>query len=236
MTIHEIQSTLDTLRARHPYLDEALLSTLLSSGGWDEQSIREAITLFRSGKERTDTLLPEMADTHHMLTEHNDSTQPFVEIPQEKEIIQEVVPEVVKISEEIPEETIISEVVEPEMPHVIEQQEPEVPQVEPQSLIVEELPNIPKVQGEPPHNLPVRPFESTPHVWPFSRYKDVFYGEVMPKLSVPEHVEAEKQKVEHIHVEPVPLTKKDEKLIVLASTMLLIIILLLVYMYSNGRL
>ncbi|MEN9337757.1 MAG: hypothetical protein RIQ41_71 [Candidatus Parcubacteria bacterium] len=28
-----------------------------------------------------------------------------------------------------------------------------------------------------PHNLPLRPFETSEHVWPFSRYKDVFYGD-----------------------------------------------------------
>lgn len=28
-----------------------------------------------------------------------------------------------------------------------------------------------------PHNLPLRPFETSEHIWPFSRYRDVFYGE-----------------------------------------------------------
>jgi hypothetical protein len=39
-----------------------------------------------------------------------------------------------------------------------------------------------------------------------------------------------------VAVTPVPLTKKDEKLVALAATMLIIVVMLLAYMYSVGRL
>ncbi len=224
MNINEIQSTLDTLRIRHPSLDEGTLKLLLSSGGWDETSIREAVALFNHGDKTdskvatTDVIgkienLPEIIDSSHLLEEHYEDKK--IEIkPKESEDIKSV-PVVV--------EPIIEKVVEEKIK-------------EPESLIVPIKENYFKKEVELPDNLPLRPFESAPHVWPFSKYKDVFYGEVMPTLSQEEHIEAEKNKIEKIRLDPVPLTKKDESLILLASTMLLVILMLLGYMYSNGRL
>jgi hypothetical protein len=138
----------------------------------------------------------------------------------------------------------------------------------------------PRKKDEIPHNLPLRPFETSEHVWPFSRYRDIFYGESEPepKLEMKEetkrgdfagdqaqkgdvkdegaaHLSAEEAKTEkkeegyaektpvavparapEKEIIPVPLTKGDEKLVVLACVMLLVILLLLGYMYSNGRL
>jgi hypothetical protein len=60
---------------------------------------------------------------------------------------------------------------------------------EPISLIKEApVPSV-KKKEELPHNLPLRPFETSEHVWPFSRYKDIFYGDteephdVVPEVS-----------------------------------------------------
>jgi hypothetical protein len=55
-------------------------------------------------------------------------------------------------------------------------QPPKEPQEEPSSLIVEQSAGSGRKE-ELPHNLPLRPFETSEHVWPFSRYKDVFYGD-----------------------------------------------------------
>ena len=55
---------------------------------------------------------------------------------------------------------------------------------EPESLIVhtEDIPLVrEKKETEIPANLPLLPFESSSHVWSFSRYKDVFHGETMPE-------------------------------------------------------
>lgn len=124
-----------------------------------------------------------------------------------------------------------------------------------ESLIVHEeiLKEVPRVVREEkiPENLPLLPFESSPHVWSFSRYKDVFHGEVMPEevkqepqqvnvasvQSAPQkHVIHDVSLEDEIVVEEIPLNKEDESLVFLAGVMLLGIILILGYMYSNGRL
>lgn len=130
-------------------------------------------------------------------------------------------------------------------PVVLIQQETTQQPSEPQSLIIPEV--VQRVVSEhaaPPDNLPLKPFETTPHVWPFSKYKEVFHGEVMTPLS-----EGERALVKQITKEdtdtvvvPKKITVKrtgfdgeDEGLIFLTATTLLIILLLLAYMYSNGR-
>lgn len=136
------------------------------------------------------------------------------------------------------------------------------PQVEqqPVSLITHEEPVQQKVTSkevEIPGNLPLLPFESSPHVWSFSRYKDVFHGETVPKkvedkplpqekevINPPQEVIQEEVSKKHqeespdeeITLERTPLTKGDESLVFLAGVMLLVIILILGYMYNNGRL
>lgn len=135
-------------------------------------------------------------------------------------------------------------------------EKPTEPKKEPESLIIhEELPlERPTSASEIPDNLPLLPFESSPHVWSFSKYKETFHGETMPskevsqepaiKLvitkSVPESALLSKPAVnnddEEISLEKTPLTRGDESLVFLAGVMLLVIILILGYMYSNGRL
>lgn len=112
---------------------------------------------------------------------------------------------------------------------------------EPQSLIEhKEDTRVISKEVEPPMNLPLKPFESSPHVWPFSKYKDVFHGETMPEIK-----EQEKKITGNTSSESVQekntirisgFDREDESLIVLTGVALLVIILLLVYMYSNGRL
>ncbi len=140
-------------------------------------------------------------------------------------------------------------------------------QQEPESLIIpkeQSFPTSRKVApAEIPEDLPLLPFESSPHVWSFSRYKNVFHGEQKqerevpvsqpPMVSPPTFVSnpivvtqaprpvLDGKKVKHeedeeVSLEKVPLTRGDESLVFLAGTMLLVIILILGYMYSNGRL
>lgn len=93
---------------------------------------------------------------------------------------------------------------------------------------------------DPPHNLPLKPYDSAPHVWSFERYKSIFYGDVPkheegPKATV-SIVPAEHHNHTHVTVELTPLSKDEMRIVVLATVMLLFIILLLGYMYANGRL
>jgi hypothetical protein len=97
-----------------------------------------------------------------------------------------------------------------------------------------------------PPNLPLVPFESSPHVWSFSEYKDTYHKDLpvsnqesSVENSKEVHVQKVDQKVEEdeeILLEKTPMTKGDESLVFLASMMLFVIILILGYMYSNGRL
>lgn len=131
------------------------------------------------------------------------------------------------------------------------------PHHEPQSLIVPKESTLPRVIKKPveiPEDLPLLPFESSEQVWSFSRYKDAFHGEVMPKKEL-EILETKQEPIHQpvlppinvkkalvpedeleIDLEKTPMTRGDESLVFLAGVMLFAIILILGYMYSNGRL
>jgi hypothetical protein len=116
---------------------------------------------------------------------------------------------------------------------------------EPQSL-VSPIPvqSVPTTTVSPPDNLPLKPFESSDHVWPLSRYNDVFHGDVPPILSRAESKLVEEHKEEHKDEHPPKTIKlkrtgfdgEDEGLIALTGISLFVVLLLLAYMYSNGRL
>jgi hypothetical protein len=131
-----------------------------------------------------------------------------------------------------------------------------------QSLVLheEELPKRGTIkEADIPEDLPLLPFESSPHVWSFSRYKNVFHGErasgrdaekpqvdfleqkkeAFPSIAKPQvtpFVPVKKEDDQEVELQKTPLTRGDESLVVLAGVMLLVIILILGYMYSNGRL
>lgn len=229
MSLNEIENTLNELKTRHPNLDETMLVTLLNAGGWEEKMIRDAVLVFNESKTKkpisqnnvaqpiteTENILPETIGYDHALMEHN--------LPAGEAGEEEIKPTT-------------------ETPIKVEEKT-----TEPQSLIepiVEEKTSLIK-ENEVPHNLSVRPFESTEGVWPFSRYKDVFFGDVMPK-SKEELKDIDSQKLNQttennqnvgvVHLKRVPLSNKDEKLIVTATSMLVLVIILLIYMSANGRL
>ena len=234
MTISEIESTLKTLETRHPKLDEAMLVTLLRAGGWEEKVIQEAIMVFRGGgkKSTPEVKMFQVTETSHVLPEIVHTDHLLVSHTDGSTAMVNLE----KTHTEAHIENTVTEIVEP------------------QSLIEPVVTVVPPQEAELPDNLPLRPFESTSQVWPFSRYKDVFHGEVMPGSAsedskwTPEPVrvfarqEAQAKVIEkhivvdHVRISRTPLSSKDEKLIVLTCTMLLMIVLLLVYMYSNGRL
>jgi hypothetical protein len=125
---------------------------------------------------------------------------------------------------------------------------------EPESLIVEKpMIRQPTKPIEIPENLPLKPFETTPHIWPFSKYKEVFHSQETSvhseeniahtpdsQTKTIESEVQEPQKAEHhsphIEITRSELDGEDEGLIFLTGIALLVILLLLAYMYSNGRL
>jgi hypothetical protein len=145
----------------------------------------------------------------------------------------------------------------------------ELPQLtsspETESLVVADKPKSQQKPNHIPEDLPLIPFESSPHIWSFARYKNVFHADTVPEEEVKaiekrfddhlsqvspqsvvqkivvmptqqEHVTDSDNEVEEILLEKTPMTKEDESLVFLAGLMLLAIILILGYMYSHGRL
>lgn len=223
MTINEIQSTLDQLKARHNPLNEGLVYTLLLAGGWDDPSIKEAIMLFNG--RQNNVALP-----------HQDNIS-FLELPKLS------LPEARKEDEELVEETL----------------------PEKESLVASIAANLftkkVKIKETPPEDLPIKPFDSLPNVWSFSRYKDIFYGnekeEYEEKQDSPvgevgvggkekernieaplpeKKVEQKIVKITEVSLDKVPTTKKDEGIIAVIGMLLLVVTVLIIYMYLNHRL
>lgn len=307
MNISEIESTLQTLIKRHKDLNESMLVMLLTSSGWEEKMIKDAVLLFRNlpknqqvassvennkeqsipptpvvKEEKSITLLKKditingvilnkEVDTINSPQSPQNVPLPIVsknekieELPQIQKLEPEVSKEIVYYDSSGQEEEVVpaSLLVDDgkELPKVEPLKIPTIDK-EPESLIIPDVvvPQVDIVQAsslnihneekqiEPPLNLPLKPFESTQHVWPFSKYKEVFHGDVMPPLSQEERVlvqgptvkkdETEKEVVKKVRVKKIGgFDGEDEGLIFLTGISLLIILFLLAYMYSNGRL
>lgn len=218
MTLHDIQSSLDELRARHPGITEEMVGVLLAAGGWEKKSIEEAQLLFRSQA-------PVPALPHE-----DDALLP----PPEEKLIEQPLPNGIR---------------------------------EPESLVAAGD-AADTAHGHIPDNLPLRPFETSPHVWPFSKYKDVFHadakGEEREEVAAPAKAEevgasmalapepdipAPREEsapvavqaelvpsMTDIRLEKAPLTRKDEVMIAFGAALLLAAVMLVLYMFNNGRL
>ncbi len=232
MTINEIQSTLDQLKERHPNLNEGLVLTLLEAGGWDKSDIKDAVALFKvnslnSTLPHEDKIaLPENPEL--LLSEHNEVTEEKTD-----KIVESIEPEVSK-EKEVKEHA-------------------DVPK-EKESLIISSEELSKDEENYIPHDLPLKPFEASPHIWQFSKYKDVFYGnapaqtppkvETKPKIEVEKVIEVPKVEipkaisvpVPEIKLTKVPLTTKDEVIVAVGALLALVAVLLIVYMYTHGRL
>ena len=272
MTLSEIETILEQLVVRHPNLDTILLTTLLSSAGWEEKRIKEATVLFSQRKQIVQNIhVPLKQNVAAEVQQQTaiatvDSVKKEESEPQ-KEFIKEVKQGVVLLEKE---ETILVQApvvealkVEPVVEQVVEQVLAAIPskEKEPESLIVHEEISMRRNQErdvEIPGNLPLLPFESSPHIWSFSKYKDMFHKDtpykeeiqlitVMPqeeKSSQQSSVKVSSEAItttskvfdEEVSLVKSPMTKGDESLVFLAGMMLFVIILILGYMYSNGRL
>lgn len=164
MTLHEIEETLRTLQSRHNGLKEAELVTLLRAGGWEEKNIREAVLLFRS------------------LPPSGNAAAPAK--PQEVTTLQSALPTTETEAVFTPQADanhLLSEhavIVQPSTDESRgESSSNQVPFMEQESLVRPAPAVSSSKNDELPHNLPLRPFETSDHVWPFSRYRDVFFGE-----------------------------------------------------------
>ncbi len=152
MTLTETEETIQTLINRHPGLDESMLVTLLRAGGWEEKEIQEARTLFaQRGGTR---------EEHNETLKNLPTIEERVEFPAQADS-NHLLAAAESLKKEIkPVEAARTEKVS-----------------EPQSLNYQTESSVRSKRDELPHDLPLRPFETSDHIWPFSRYKDVFYGD-----------------------------------------------------------
>lgn len=333
MTLSEIETTLEELAIRHPNLDTALLTTLLTSAGWDDKTIKEALVLFSQRKPKDTGTVTTTVTTgaisspdavSHQIAPITPAT-PVVptELPKAEitfyqpdgseegelhafaegavpktdertkvsEVISQKVEEPVEIKESItqhdaaPEQktehstvtvepekniavtlptvpaNILVTVPDPVIAPVVRQVQSENSTKDPESLIISQVKPEKKLGervAEIPGNLPLLPFESSPHIWSFSHYKDIFHKDtpikeeikvisVMPEelkqqvytANKPQEEKPVLKKVipdEEVIIDKVPYNREDGSLVFLAAVMLFVIILILGYMYSNGRL
>lgn len=101
--------------------------------------------------------------------------------------------------EETTEEKLLPDGIDPS--HLLLDHNDQVPmKVEEKSASSEETPSLlvessASVQKEEfPHNLPLRPFETSEHIWSFSRYRDVFHGEPEVQKTESPHESARTEK------------------------------------------
>jgi hypothetical protein len=157
MNLTEIKHAVEKIVALNPGITKERLTTLLVASGWEMGSIQEALVLY-------ETITPDLPAPHVVAEDHRISEHTTT-LPKD-DIVSLSKPEETPI---VPEEVYIAPVVDvPEIVHV-EQQSAQPLQEEPQSHIPETLPEeIPtpkKDAPEIPDELPLRPFEGSPHVW-----------------------------------------------------------------------
>jgi hypothetical protein len=100
------------------------------------------------------------------------------------------------------------EVVKDEVMREADTNHQEVVLVEEESLVKEDLPTREeksKTWSELPDNLPLVPFESSPHIWSFGRYKDTFYQESKTEERKTETITTTTSYVQEKELEPVPV-------------------------------
>lgn len=165
MTLSEIEETLKVLEARHPGLTEVMLTTLLRAGGWEQRYVDEARLVFRSGSFALGTSVPSVQQ-EKILPRIQDTQETL--LPPAQDIAHQLMSPHSDLPKEEPTVSFITTSVEPKEDVSVQRGGKET--------------NKTEHEYELPHNLPLRPFETSEHIWPFSRYKDVFFGDsnVMP--------------------------------------------------------
>lgn len=225
MNITELETTLHTIVQLNPGIQEDGIIVMLSAAGFEKQTIDEAKILFRSmnvgpASQQRERILYEVPSELGLPDKERApeiDPAPRLALLEEKNDIHEAP------VASIPETFYVASVPVPQ-----KTEEVALPQQE--SLLPEREVAPRTEENHIPDNLPLRPFESSPHVWPFSRYKEVFHGDVMPEE---EKVVEEKPK-KKVYV--VPPDEEDTKLVYIAIMLFVIIVLLLGYMYALGRL
>jgi hypothetical protein len=225
MNLFDVKNALETIVRLNPGIKEDRLIVLLQAANWDHAHIDEAVILFRG---MTPEIPAPQVDEKHLLPKHE-------EVPQSVSF-DAVIPSLDK-----PQVPVVS----PYQVHQTAQKIEQPPQqAEPIATVVPQEEHLPA-------GLPVKPFDASPNVLTFSKYKDMYHGgEIIPVLQKGGRtIISSSTGEELIHIpntgfipkryvfDPTePLTGTDVSLFFVVGMLLLIIVLLSGYMYTNGRL
>lgn len=194
MTLHEIETALKALIARHKGIQEEELKTLLQAGGWEEKAIQEALFLYRTVDLTSDTTQTSSPTTP--LVEKKEKVIPDINLTTDQTSVapvgQSITPEEAPVSKEssgtfikttgkpiekekikaigLPQEEVTLSLV-PDQNDEIHQEEKHPLPLPEEVVATKEVPH----KEEIPANLPIKPYDASPHVVPFSAYKEVFY-------------------------------------------------------------
>ncbi|MBP6888399.1 MAG: hypothetical protein KBC21_01730 [Candidatus Pacebacteria bacterium] len=199
MNLTDVEKAVVELSSRHPGITKEFLRTLLDASGWEKKHIDEAeiilsarLAVASSSQKIKPPLVSPVSDksSDAMTFFHPDGSE-------EGDL---VLPETVATLPRKEKETLLSkegasEMVQPTKEEVVLFEEKVEPQMEvnitteksslEESLIPTVFPGERKrPQVDFPENLPLVPFESSPHVWSFGRYKDTFHPEVQEENKV----------------------------------------------------
>ncbi len=231
MNLTDIEKAVAELSFRHPGLTKEFLRTLLEASGWEEKNIKEAQIIYAAHMATAFTRISKEQGISQ--AEFSDA----VVFPSKTERAEEDLSVDVSLKtkySDLGEGVVISDtgdaVKENENPLVPNLSKPKekdievlaqkkgsghhlISSTEEQSLIKEDYSNREqksKAWSELPENLPLVPFESSPHVWSFGRYKDTFYQE--PKAEEKENkttitamsyeLEKKQELVSSLNIEP----------------------------------
>lgn len=241
MNLTDVEKAVVELSSRHPDLNKEFLRTLLEASGWDGKNIKEAEVILSArlaiptqgksglGFPASRILTNQTAKTditffHPDGTEEGDlAIQESDEVGIKEKNLETKLIEVdpkVDLSEKEKELSAEMTVENGGLgPHVQNaSSEKVVTFAKEESLIVSADRPRPSLRtADIPENLPLVPFESSPHVWSFGRYKDTFHPDqdVAPEVRIEPVIQAkqqeEKQIESHLETLTVPVVNLEVK-------------------------
>lgn len=214
MSLTDIEKAVVELSSRHPGLTKEFLRTLLEASGWEEKHIKEAqiILSARLAMSKNEAVvaqaLPQLVTTPS--TPKEDITFFRPDGTEEGKLI---VPE--NVSQKREEEKVVThkqveamyQETQPPVQNLVEDEtqrkgkskediarereelsKKEADSYLPEESLIREIVEQPRDRSsvELPENLPLVPFESSPHVWSFGRYKDTFHRDENVKMETKE--------------------------------------------------
>ncbi len=209
MNLTDVEKAVIELSSRHPDLTKEFLRTLLEASGWEAKNIKEAEMLFlgRFGSNSTNGSAQNLPDLHPNEYKreasaeqslHSDSVS-SASVDSFEAFHPKVVDEPLKNQPADDGNTDISMNTRDSITVTKHEEQETVRKTSNESLLFKESRQVPtdrpqesliKDRETPlnrdtkklalPDNLPLVPFESSPHVWSFGRYKDTFHPEQPP--------------------------------------------------------